>query len=503
MIEYTKKDWRFAAIVTLLLFVLGACTLTLGIPEWGDDHAAYINEGIAIAEGRFEEQTRRNYSYHASELPKEAEDGRLVYVWGYPLFIAGIYKLVGFDRVNYSSIIWYKLIPLLNLSLTGGVLTLLLRRRFSLYAAAGAALVFCMSGDLFEALNTLYSDPLFLFFTMLTLLLMEVFSSPTTGDGGKKLWLGLFYGFSLWMTYETRLSGFTVCIVAFLGHGLQLIRQRATLSRKSILLHLFPYFLMAALILISERLWLASATPNISDLGKAAEEDVAGRYMKRLFEYFDTLPRLPFKGTGYVFLAACILGIIVKGFNQDNLHMSLLMIGTLIVVFRLPYFQGLRYLYNVLPIMIIFTLYGFQAVGKIATRVWKGTKGTVGRVITVALAVEILFFSCANQVYRAGYNFAHWDERYSYDVYSDEAKEVYQYINENVSMDEVIAFGKPRAMYLNTGHETIWVGKNGHTIDEAQYYLKHKVTDFDEGEIDTSGMEVVIDNDVFTFYRIL
>ena len=212
--EYSRKDWRFAGIVTLIIFLLGACNLTPGLPAWGDDHAAYLNEGIAIAEGRFEEQTRRNYSYHASELPKEAEDGRLVYVWGYPLFIAGIYKLVGFDRVNYSSIIWYKLIPLLSLSLTGGVLTLLLRRRFPLYVSAGTALVFCMSGDLFEALNTLYSDPLFLFFTMLTLLMMEVFSSQA-GKGGEGktgwngLWLGLFYGFSLWMTYETRLSGFT------------------------------------------------------------------------------------------------------------------------------------------------------------------------------------------------------------------------------------------------------------------------------------------------------
>ena len=129
MVKHTKRDWRMAALVALIILVLGACTLTPGTTTWGDDHAAYINEGIAIAEGRFEEQIERNYAYHPSELPEEAKGGSLVYVWGYPLMLAGVYKIVGFDRVEYSSVIWYKLISLLSLALTGGVLTLFFRKR--------------------------------------------------------------------------------------------------------------------------------------------------------------------------------------------------------------------------------------------------------------------------------------------------------------------------------------------------------------------------------------
>lgn len=63
-------------------------------------------------------------------MPEEATDGKLVYVWGYPLMLAGVYKIVGFDRVNYSSIIWYKIPLLLSLAFTGGALTLFFRRRF-------------------------------------------------------------------------------------------------------------------------------------------------------------------------------------------------------------------------------------------------------------------------------------------------------------------------------------------------------------------------------------
>ena len=500
MSEYTRKDWRMAAIVSLILLVLGVCNLTTGIPVWGDDHAAYINEGIAIAEGRFEEQTKINYFYHPSDMPEEASDGRLVYVWGYPLLLSLVYKVVGFDRVNFTSIIWYKIPLLLSLSLTGGVLTLFFRRRFSLYVSAGAAMVFCMSGNLFDAINKLYSDPAFLLFSMLTLLLMEVYTTAITAEKKNKVWIALLYSLSMWMTHETRLSGFTVCIVAALGHGIAVVRKQSSFNRHNWWWYLMPYLLFGAVVLISEHLWLAPATPNISDIGKTTEENIPLIYWRTIFNYFDSLPRLPFVGTGYIFIGACILGIILKGF-KENLHLTLLLIGTLVVDLSLPYTQGLRYLYNVLPIMAMFCLYGFQVMGKAVCAIWKGANGTVGRTIAMVCAAEILFFSLSNQVYRAGYNFVHWDERYSYDVYSDDAKEVYQYIWDRVPEDAIIAFGKPRALYLNTGNLGYCVGNNGHKIEDADYYLRLKTSDFDRGKVDVGNAEKILENDSFELYK--
>lgn len=52
MVKHTKRDWRMAALVALIILVLGASTLTPGTTTWGDDHAAYINEGIAIKVNR-------------------------------------------------------------------------------------------------------------------------------------------------------------------------------------------------------------------------------------------------------------------------------------------------------------------------------------------------------------------------------------------------------------------------------------------------------------------
>ena len=63
----------------------------------------------------------------------------------------------------------------------------------------------------------------------------------------------------------------------------------------------------------------------------------------------------------------------------------------------LPYTNGLRYLYNILPIMIMYNLYGFQLFWKLADKaIW--TKGDAQRLIITIASLGVLFFSIANQV---------------------------------------------------------------------------------------------------------
>ena len=100
--EYSKQDWLCVLMVDLFIFLMVMTSLTVGVNSWGDDFAAYISEGISIADGTFQEQTKRNYLMHPSDLPKEANASGLVYVWGYPLLLSAVYKVVGFDRVDYS-----------------------------------------------------------------------------------------------------------------------------------------------------------------------------------------------------------------------------------------------------------------------------------------------------------------------------------------------------------------------------------------------------------------
>jgi len=51
-------------------------------------------------------------------------------------------------------------------------------------------------------------------------------------------------------------------------------------------------------------------------------------------------------------------------------------------------------------------------------------------------------------------------------------RKFYSYIQSNTDSDSVIAFQKPRVLYLNTGRLAFNLSVNGHSLDEADYYLE-------------------------------
>ncbi len=508
--NFKKKDWLAAFCVTLFILIVGALHLTKGVPDWGDDFAAYISEGIAIADGNFHEQAVKNYTMHPSPLTLEASEEGLVYVWGYPLMLSAIYKLVGFDRTTFNTIIWYKLPLLLGLSLLGGVLVLFFRRRFSLRIAIVLSMLMCLSGDLFIALNNLYSDLPFLFFSMLTLLLAECFAEKAGNKS--KILCGLFYGLSLWMTHEIRLNGITVCAVALLGHALYMVKNRKQIQKKKLWQDFLPYLVFASLAFITEHFWLAPATSNMSDVGRASASQLHMNYIayrNMLFEYLDAIPGMHLFGLGYILAAAIIIGIVLHGI-KENLHLTLLLIGTLVVDIMLPYQQGLRYIYNILPLLLMFATYGIRFVWRRIKKVASLTDEKTERILHLMgtiLCIYILILPSVNHMRTGIDNMSHWSQMADQDVYSKQAVDIYNYIQRGIPKDSVIAFGKPRALYLNTERTAIRPGQNGHKIADADYYLEYLIShgefEIEKAEAARTRMKTIYENRFFRLYKIL
>ena len=143
--SYTKTDLLSALCLSLFVLIIAACRLTAGYSVWDDDPSAYMNEGIAISEGRFWEQAEINYYYHPSQLPKEVKNNQLIYVWGYPLLLAIVNRFVEFDRALYGSIIFYKIPNVICAGLLGGIAFLFFRRRFSAFIAVNLSLLLSLN----------------------------------------------------------------------------------------------------------------------------------------------------------------------------------------------------------------------------------------------------------------------------------------------------------------------------------------------------------------------
>ena len=502
MKTYNHRDWFCALGIFFLVLILAAARLTTGIPDWGDDHAAYISEGIAIADNSLNEQAEINYFYHPSLLTKEANDGRLIYAWGYPLLQACIYKLAGFNRMNYSSVIWYKIPLILSLAMLGGVLFLFFRRRFNLLISVFLALLFCLSGDLIESVNKLYSDLPFVLFSFLTFLLMEWYSER---PGSPILAVG--YGFALWLTYATRLNGVSVCVMALLGHILS--QRKEFISKKRFRKNIIPYAFFSVLVLITERLWLTPATQNLSDVGAVSITTVWDNlyyYAFKVITYFSTLPGIQIRPLGFIIPVFCVLGFVKNGFGR-NLYLSVLVIGSFIVLVLLPYQQGLRYLYNVLPILLMYAAYGVLNAVKWTMKLIRNRKNLyiAGTVAAYSVAIILLFSSGTCQIIRDVRNISDRGTPTETDVYSEYAVEMYEYIQNHTSRDAVVAFAKPRVLYLNTERLSFRPGYNGHELADADYLLLCKLpagvfSEVSPGEVPTA---ILKENKWFALYEII
>ena len=507
---YTKTDWLFALAATLIVLLFGSFSITKGIYPWGDDCAAYMSEGIAIAEGKLPEQAQMNLFYHPTDIPQEAfESGSLVYVWGYPLLLSVVYKLVGF---GVDKVIFYKIPLLLSLALTAGALVLLFRKRLSIQFSFLLAVIFCMSSYMFSALNQLYSDLPFVFFCILTMLLMEIICDLEE-KGRSNLVISVIYGIVLWFTYETRLSGAAVCALALAEQIIILfpLIKKSVNRRVMIIKHIIPYVLFGLLILVSERLWLMPATANYSDFSVQIDKSALFQYyLGLIYKYFKIIA-----GEGNILFVLFLLGMIFTGFKKKNLYFTLLLVGTIIVNSNLPYVQGPRYIYNILPFVLLYAAYGIILVSDLIKKLSKKIEANIRKdsvknlsaviskfckVLIIIISAAVLVNVCSYAARNAYNNTIHCGETKKEDAYSPYAIEVYKFISEKTDADSVICFEKPRMLYLNTGRKSFRYGFNGHNLSEADYYLKFKSGFTGELEVDIPDSEIVLENEMFVLY---
>ena len=498
---YTKRDRLIAAVLTAVILLLCLGSLNCAC-IWGDDSAAYITEGIAIAEGRFEEQIRLNPMLHPSVLGDNVKE-ELVYVWGYPLLLSAVYRLVGFDTENYSSVIFYKLPSALFLAVMTCCFFLLLRRRFSLLVSTFVTCFFCTALLFTEIVNSLYSDIVYTGMCMLTLLVLELYMEEK--ERKRQIVKGIVLGVLMWYSMEVRTNGTVFLAVALTAQIADLVHEK-NFSKERLLPLLLPYAVFFLLKFITEILILRPASANSADFSIADPEFIvmnmlfyitelfgfAANLMTFLFnsllgwiisleEYMKLIPAVLaisrcFAGLT-LFMAA--VGILTRGLKQ-NQYLTLYVLGCGFGTCLLPYTQGLRYILGIMPIIALFSVYGYSWVFSrlFKNRAEKRSRRSVYARIAAAAAVAVLCAaSCSAQYKTDAENIrrirACGDDIHALDegMYSPCAIEVYDYIKKETPEDAVIAFHKPRALYLNTGRLGFSYLVNDHNALDADYCI--------------------------------
>lgn len=527
-----QKSSRLDLITAFLLFcaVLFASLLYLDSGhEWGDDHAAYINTAIAIANGTLHENDELNVLMHPSDLGfLPEEETSLHYVWGYPLLLVPIYLLFGFDTAFYSTVIYYKLPGALSLALLSVVLFFLYRRHFRYYSSLFLSVIVSFSAGIFKAVNTIYTDLPCLLFAMLSLLMLDILL-----DSKKTiicLFSGLLLGISLWAVYVIRLNGISVVLAVGFGHLLWLLLNRRSVRLGHFTFHLIPYALFGLMLYGSYQL-LPVPTSNTSDLGQLTYDvflynidyyyDMLGKWTNSLFGGMND-GLLHYSGLVIILPILAIAGTIKQW--KRVLHIGLLAVGTLFAVLLLNYRQELRYLYFALPLLVLLAGYGAkwlwpfieshfdQAFQKLFHFAGYALPLMIG-----AMVVLNTYTACIEKFSVRG------EAKAATDSYSTYAVDVYQFIQENTPKDAVIAFYKPRSLYLNTGrvgfklqadksyltdYEHFWPYQERYVdVDLADYFLLYSTPSSQLEVVKTElgdhadELELVYSNPKFEMYK--
>lgn len=194
---------------------------------------------------------------------------------------------------------------------------------------------------------------------------------------------------------------------------------------------------------------------------------------------------IPFvlKMAARVVIVLCLLGAIkcILRLEIQNIPYVVFIAVLFLATAMLDYNQGKRYIFPVLPFLLLFAGEGtraiLQCVGSLVQKIRRSKVSSFkcGKAVSVASRIFILSYCILTVVMAARTIILQATQNNTQDYdgpYSAECIEMYRYIQENIDEDARIITAKPRSLYLNTQRETIPF-ENGHTIEEADYFLRN------------------------------
>jgi hypothetical protein len=165
-----------------------------------------------------------------------------------------------------------------------------------------------------------------------------------------------------------------------------------------------------------------------------------------------------------------------------------------------PEWQGVRFVFPVLPIFIYFVFQGIKAIiGRLPERS-QSVSTWIPSLLWIALA-GIFLFNSGTRAYSNLQN--NRKINWPFDSYSDE---VFRYIQNETPPDSIIIFFKPRAMRLFSDRDSIMV-LECESLLKGDYFAQHKNWEYsqilpDEVEACNLSLETVFENQRFIVYEV-
>jgi len=423
------------AVLALLLAVGGWYLATLREGhDWGDDFSMYIHHAKNLVEGRPYQETGYLFNPANPIAPPTCPPV-------FPVLLAGVYAGYGMNLTAMKAAV--------TLSFLVGLFMIWLV--FQRQASPGRALaVAALVGfnPLFWAFkDQILSDFPFLAFAYATLFCMLRVQDPARTrdalvpppsrfyvEGGIPPTAGwaLAAGLVGYLAYGTRSVG-AVLFMAMIAADVLASRRVSRVT----LMALAPF----AGLLVLQNLWIHSDQPLLAQFGNSPAR------MWSHFSYYGKELRDLWKN-GYSGFIMRAVFLTVNGLGIMGYLIRLRRRATVLEVFPLfylaiilswPYYQGIRYLFPVIPLYLFYALEGAAVVADFGR--------LVIRKRAVAALLVVLFGSYAARYTTLDYG------PLPEGIARPEAQELFAAVRERTPEDAIFIFAKPRALSLFTGRK--------------------------------------------------
>lgn len=411
------------SVFIIIILAIGIFYLSTIRPGhvWGGDFSQYIHHAKNLVEGINYENT--GYIYN----PSNPYVGPRNYPPIYPLIIAPVYKLYGFNLAAMKVelivlylifLVFYSFILKNELSFRNSLLTIML--------------LVCIP-YFWYLKDTIQSEIPFLLFTYISIFIIQK-AYQSNELPKNKLIYSLFAGLFIYLSYGTKpLGGILIpCIIIY-----EIIKYKK-LSQFSIA----TTILFAIAITIHSILF----PPDSSYLDQLRVNNLISSIPTHINWYIDA--GLVIFDNGYsnlinfvLFIIACILAIIgyIVRVKKNISILELFFLAYLGVIILWPASQGIRYLIPIIPIFLIYVVIGLSQLQYIPVK-------------SVRSILYYLFIIAMFGSYLGRYSKINFDAKYG-GIDKKEAIQLFEYIKENTKVDDVFIFRKPRVLALYTDRE--------------------------------------------------
>lgn len=441
----SKKNERYIYIILFLIpLLLGYCLIYNG-HEWGDDFAEYVAQGIALENGSLKEWIAAN-QFIASNSP--ANLCTEIYPWGMPILLAGIVRLFG---LNFFA---FKMSLVLFVSLILVVLYIFLCRFFKRKISFLLSIVYVMSLLSMNWINKLTADIPFVFFTILAMLFACIWIDNEYSFNRYAV-LFAVSGFCAYLFKSQGAVIFMSFIVIHMVHIIKKVVRQNKFKARDYTVQILPYIIILLLLLLSNILPKGRES-TFYFLKSTTIDTLKHNFLYYIFFTNGLLPKR-FSNIGLIVLCDfvnvivdvfCIIGIVTSYKKKESkvsdiesfLLLYLLLFVALLIVF--PWVQGIRYLFTVFLVVIIFAVQGYIYVAENITFLQLKKVGLVFLIV----GCFAIFAYTDTKAYQNMKNKRDYDQQ----AYSIDALNTYSYINKHTNPDCVVYFAKPRLLWLQT-----------------------------------------------------